>query len=72
MRAVLKTNDPVELNFAQALLKDVEIQTFVFDTESSIMDGSTGFVPRRLMVGDEDFSRAVAILREGLTGYLPP
>ena len=47
MRAVLKTNDPVELNFAQALLKDVEIQTFVFDTESSIMDGSTGFVPRQ-------------------------
>ena len=66
MRAVLKTNNPVLLNFAEALLKDADIHAVVFDTDMSIMDGSLGILPRRLMVADEDFARAQAILRDGI------
>ncbi|MDE2182982.1 MAG: DUF2007 domain-containing protein [Alphaproteobacteria bacterium] len=66
MRAVLKTNDPVKLNFAQALLRDAEIAAVVFDAEMSIMDGNLGILPRRLMVADEDFAKAETVLREGL------
>jgi hypothetical protein len=69
MRAVLKTNDPVLLNFAQILLKDAGIGTVVFDADMSVMDGSLGILPRRLMVADEDFERAAALLKEG-TGQL--
>jgi len=72
MRAVFKTNDAVQLNFAQVLLADADIQTFVFDSEMSIMDGSMGFMPRRLMVPDEDFARAVALLHDGIEGYREP
>jgi hypothetical protein len=35
-----------------------------------VMDGSMGFLPRRLMVLDEDFSRAQALLREALPGAM--
>jgi hypothetical protein len=66
MRAVLKTNNPVLLNFAEVLLADAGLGTVVFDGEMSVMDGSLGILPRRLMVADEDFARAQAILRDGI------
>jgi len=63
MRAVLKTTDPVVLNFAVNLLSQEGIESVVFDTHASVMDGSMGFLPRRLMVLDEDFVQADALLR---------
>ncbi len=63
MRAVLKTNDPVVLTYAADILSQEGIETVVFDTHASVMDGSTGFLPRRLMVLDEDFARADILLR---------
>ena len=66
MRAILKTNDPILLNFAEALLTDAGIESVVFDSHMSIMDGSMGFMPRRLMVADEDFARAARVLKEAL------
>ena len=66
MRPVLKTNDPVQLNYAQVLLADAKIQAVVFDADMSVMDGSIGILPRRLMVADEDFEKAQEILRDGL------
>jgi hypothetical protein len=67
MRAVLKTNNLVQLNFAEAILKDAGIATVVFDGQMSMTEGSVGILPRRLMVADEDFTPAERLLREGLT-----
>ena len=66
MRPVLKTNNPVLLSFAQALLSDADIESVVFDENASVMDGSLGILPRRLMVADDDFERGQAVLREGI------
>jgi len=66
MRAVLKTLDPVMLNFAANLLEQEGIKSVVFDTHASVMDGSMGFLPRRLMVLDEDFPRAEKLLRDAI------
>ena len=66
MRAVLKTIDPVVLNFAANLLSQEGIESVVLDTHASVMDGSMGFLPRRLMVSDEDFVRAMELLRDAL------
>jgi hypothetical protein len=66
MRALLKTNDAVMLSFAQSVLEEAGIQTIIFDTHASIMDGSMGMLPRRLMVADEDFPRAARLLREAI------
>jgi hypothetical protein len=66
MRAVLTTNDAVLLDFARVLLVDTGIAAAVFDSHMSIMDGSLGVLPRRLMVPDDDFDEAERVLREAL------
>lgn len=72
MKAVLKSNDQVLLNYAEALLTDAEIPHVRFDEHMSIADGSLGILPRRLMVADEDAARAEEVLREGLKAMPPP
>jgi len=67
MKIVLQTNNPVQLGFAEALLKDAQIACFRFDEQMSTTEGSLGILPRRLMVADEDLTRAEAILHEGLS-----
>jgi putative signal transducing protein len=66
MKLVLKTNNPVQLSFAEAVLKDAGIPAEVFDAQMSVMEGSVGVLPRRLMVADADFAEAQRLLREGL------
>jgi len=67
MREILKSNNVVELNFAEVVLKDAGIPSVVLDTHMSILDGSMVIIPRRLMVEDEDEPRARVILEEALT-----
>jgi len=71
MRPVLVTTDPVILNYAANVLSQEGIETVVFDTHASVMDGSMGFLPRRLMVLDEDFARAQTLLREAVPDAMP-
>ena len=66
MKIVLKSNNPVLISFAEALLKDAQIETFQLDQQMSVNEGSLGILPRRLMVADDDLARAEDILREGL------
>ena len=66
MRAVLKSLDPVVLGYATDLLSQEGIESVVFDTHASVMDGSMGFLPRRLMVRDEDFDRAYKLLSDAV------
>lgn len=66
MREILKSNNVVELNFAEVVLKDAGIKSVVLDTHMSILDGSMVIIPRRLMVADADEARARAILEEAL------
>ncbi len=62
MKVVLTTNNPVELGWAEAVLADAGIRAEVFDRHASIVEGSIGAVPRRLMVADADFARAEQVL----------
>ncbi|MEI9993732.1 MAG: DUF2007 domain-containing protein [Rhizomicrobium sp.] len=64
MRPILKTNDPVLLSFARDALAQSGIESVVFDEYASVMDGSLGILPRRLMVADDDADRAGLVLRE--------
>lgn len=54
------------LTYAADLLRQEGIESVVFDTHASVMDGSMGFLPRRLMVPDDDFARAEKLLRAAL------
>jgi len=64
MQAVLTSNNPVRLSFLIALLADAGITAVTLDTHASVMDGSIGALPRRLMVADDDFARARRVLSE--------
>lgn len=64
MKLLLRTTDPTVIAFAQALLEGEDIAVFEMDVHSSILDGSTGVVPRRLMVADRDHFIARAILTD--------
>jgi len=61
---VLRTKDPVELSLALALLKDAAIEHVVVDANISVLEGTIGIFPRRLVVLDEDYEEARGLLRE--------
>jgi len=62
MRELLRTNDIVKLSWVQSLLKDAGIESIVLDAHTSVVEGSIGILPRRLMVANDDYYRARAIL----------
>ena len=64
MKQLLSTNDMTEIAFAQALLQGEGITVFEMDVNISILEGSVGILPRRLMVADQDHEDAVDILRD--------
>jgi len=69
MKELLRTNDLVRLTWLEAALAETGIKTFVLDSHTSVIEGSIGALPRRIMVSDADFERACALLRA--VGELP-
>jgi hypothetical protein len=66
MKELLRTNDVVLLSFATALLRDEGMVPVVLDTHTSILEGSIGAIPRRLMVSDADYASARVLLDAAL------
>jgi hypothetical protein len=67
MRELLRTNDPTLIAFATALLEGEDIDCFQMDVHMSVLEGSIGILPRRLMVRDADyFLAATALLDNGI------
>lgn len=64
MIEILRTNDPTIIAFATALLRGEDIDCFVFDVHMSVLEGSIGMLPRRLMVGRADAFLARDVLRQ--------
>lgn len=64
MKELLRTNDPTVIAFATALLEGEGIAAFQMDVHMSVLEGSLGILPRRLMVGDRDLFLARAILAD--------
>lgn len=64
MKELLRTNDPVRLSWVQALLRDGGIESLVLDHHTSLVEGSIGAIQRRVVVAEDDYRRARAILAE--------
>ena len=64
MKELLRSTDPTVIAFATALLEGEDIEVFDLDVHMSILDGSIGILPRRLMVRDADLFLARAVLRD--------
>ncbi len=65
MRELVRSTDPVFISWLVAALRDEGIEALVFDTHTSIIEGSIGILPRRVMVVDDDFDDARAVLDAG-------
>jgi len=72
MKELLRTNDVVRLSWLQALLSDAGIATVVLDLHTSVIEGSIGILPRRLMVSERDFARARQVLLDAGEGAEMP
>lgn len=64
MKQLLRTNDIASIAFAQALLQGEGIDCFEMDVNMSVLEGSVGVLPRRLMVRVDDYDRAARALRD--------
>jgi len=53
MREIVKTNEPVLLSYIQSLMRDAGIEVVVADQNMSMMEGSIGVFPRRVLVAAE-------------------
>ncbi|CUH75116.1 DUF2007 domain-containing protein [Tropicibacter naphthalenivorans] len=64
MEELLRTNDITLIPLARTLLDGAGIDSFELDVNMSVLEGSIGILPRRLMVRSDDLPRARRILRE--------
>lgn len=69
MREILRTNNPVLLSFVEVLLRDAGVQPVIADGNMSVLEGSIGVLPRRIMVRPDDMTRARRVLEEAGLGH---
>jgi hypothetical protein len=62
LRELVRTNDAVLVSAIEALLKGAHIQHMVVDQNISVLEGSIGIFPRRILVGDDELNTAQTLL----------
>jgi hypothetical protein len=73
VRELVRTNDQVLVSAVEALLDGAGIKHLVLDQNMSVLEGSIGILPRRILVPDEQLAQARRVLRDaGLGHELPP
>ena len=71
MVELLRTNDLVLISAVRAILAEDAIVVWIADEHMSSLEGSVGFLPRRVLVGVGDLTRARRLLEDaGLGGEL--
>jgi hypothetical protein len=73
LRELVRTNNAVLVSAIGALLDGARIHYIVLDQNMSVLEGSLGILPRRLLVAEEDAGAARRLLSEaGLAHELRP
>ncbi len=62
MEELLRTNDLVLISFVEALMRDAGIDALVLDQNMSVIEGSLGVLPRRMLVPSDRVDEARKIL----------
>lgn len=58
MKELLRANDFVLISFVESLMKDAGIAVVVLDQNMSVVEGSLGVLPRRILVEEERYEEA--------------
>jgi len=64
MRELVRTNDAVLISAIEALLKGAHISHMIVDQNISVLEGSIGIFPRRILVGDDELDAARRLLTD--------
>ncbi|MDP5217476.1 MULTISPECIES: putative signal transducing protein [Ruegeria] len=64
MKELLRSTDPTIMAFATALLEGEGIDCFQMDVNMSILEGGIGIFPRRMMVRQDDYDRAIRVMQD--------
>jgi hypothetical protein len=67
LRDLVRTNDAVMISAIEALLKAARIAHIVVDQNISVLEGSIGIFPRRILVDEDKLAAARRLLVEA--GY---
>ncbi len=69
MRELVRTNNMVLVSAIGALLDGAKIPHVVLDQNMSVLEGSLGILPRRMLVADEDLAAARRLLTDAGLGH---
>jgi len=68
LKELVRTNDIVLISLIEVLLKEQRIEYVILDQNMSILEGSVGAIPRRIMTVNDDNDRARRILIDAEIG----
>ena len=68
MEELVRTNDLVLISFVEALLREAGIEPLVVDQNMSVIEGSLGVLPRRVLVSEDVIHKAREILQSAGVG----
>jgi hypothetical protein len=69
MRELVRTNDAVLITAIEALLNGARIEHLVVDRNISVLEGSIGIFPRRILVSEAQVAQARKLLVEAGFGH---
>jgi hypothetical protein len=64
MRELVRTNDAVLISAIEALLNSADIGHMVVDQNMSVLEGSIGIFPRRILVEEDQVDTARRLLED--------
>jgi hypothetical protein len=70
MKELLRSNDAVLLSYVSSLLEEDAIAFMVADSNMSVLEGSIGILPRRILVESDRIGQARRILTEAGIGHV--
>jgi hypothetical protein len=62
MKELTRTNDMVLISYLEHRLREEGIEPLVLDGHMSVLEGSIGVLPRRIMVPEDEYDRASHVL----------
>lgn len=68
MIELMATNNIVTISYVESLLKDAEINFLILDQNMSILEGSVGIIPKRIMVTEANLLSAKQLLQDAGLG----
>jgi hypothetical protein len=64
LHELVRTNDAVLISAIEALLNGARIRHMVVDQNISVLEGSIGIFPRRILVGEDEIDAARRLLED--------